>query len=182
MAKFYDEITEKLQAFIAKQHLFFVATAAPNGRISLSPKGLDSFRVLNANRVAFMNLTGSGNETAAHLAADGRLTIMFCSFAEKPLILRLYGYGQSVHKQDAAWAEFARLFPQAVGNRNIILMEVESVQASCGFAIPFYDYQGDRDLLTQWAENRGAEGVQRYWYENNQVSIDGLPTYLLENT
>jgi hypothetical protein len=182
MAKFYQEITDELQAFISTQHLFFVATAAQNGRINLSPKGLDSFRVLNANQVAFMNLTGSGNETAAHLAADGRLTIMFCSFAEKPLILRLYGNGRAIHRQEAKWTEFAPLFPQAPGNRNIILMDVEAVQTSCGFAVPLYEYQDDRDLLTQWAENRGMAGLQRYWSEKNQVSIDGLPTYLLENT
>ncbi len=182
MAKFHEKINADLQAFIAAQHLFFVATAAPNGRINLSPKGLDSFRVLNPNHVAFMNMTGSGNETAAHLAADGRLTIMFCSFTEKPLILRLYGHGRAVHKPNAEWGELEKLFPSVLGNRNIILMSVESVQTSCGFAVPLYEYQTDRDLLTQWAENRGEANLQRYWSENNQKSIDGLPTYLLENT
>ena len=181
MAKFHAELTDDLQTFIAAQHMFFVATAPPNGRINLSPKGLDCFRILGANQVAFMNLTGSGNETAAHLAADGRLTIMFCSFDGKPLILRLYGTGRAIHQQDAEWAEYVPLFPPAPNNRNIILMDVESVQTSCGFAVPLYDYQGDRDLLTRWAENRGEEGVQRYWVEKNQVSIDGLPTYLLES-
>ncbi|WP_420630331.1 pyridoxamine 5'-phosphate oxidase family protein [Candidatus Leptofilum sp.] len=181
MAKFYEALSEDLQAFIAAQHMFFVATAPANGRINLSPKGLDCFRIINANQVAFMNLTGSGNETAAHLAADGRLTIMFCSFAGKPLILRLYGTGRAIHQQDAEWVDYVPLFPPAPNNRNIILMDIESVQSSCGFAVPLYDYRGDRDLLLRWAENRCEEGVQRYWVEKNQASIDGLPTYLLES-
>lgn len=185
MAQFYDSLNDKLTAFIREQHLFFVASGVADyrsgsfGRINLSPKGMDTFRVLDANRVAFMNLTGSGNETAAHLLADGRLTIMFCSFTEKPLILRLYGHGRAVHRRDKEWDEYAPLFPESVGNRNIILMDVESVQTSCGFAVPFYDYAGERPLLTEWAENRGEAGLAKYWAEKNQVSIDGLPTKLL---
>ena len=181
MAQFYDSISEKQQAFIAGQKMFFVATEPENGRINLSPKGLDSFRVLDANRVAFMNRTGSGNETAAHLYENGRITIMFCSFEGQPLILRLYGMGKSIQRRDAAWDEYAKLFPESVGNRNIILMDVESVQTSCGFAVPFYTYQGDRDLLDEWADNRGADGLEKYWAEKNQMSIDGLPTKLLRD-
>lgn len=181
MAQFYDSISKKQQAFIEAQKMFFVATAPQNGRINLSPKGLDSFRVLDGNRVAFMNRTGSGNETAAHLYENGRITIMFCSFAGKPLILRLYGQGKSIHRRDAQWAEYASFFPDAIGNRNVILMDVESVQTSCGFAVPFYEYQGDRDLLDAWADNRGEDGVGKYWAEKNQVSIDGLPTKLLRD-
>lgn len=179
MAQFYDSISEKQQAFIAAQKMFFVATAPENGRINLSPKGLDSFRVLDGNRVAFMNRTGSGNETAAHLVENGRITIMFCAFEGQPLIMRLYGQGKSIHRRDAAWDEYAPLFPENVGNRNIILVEVEAVQTSCGFAVPLYDYQGDRDLLDAWADKRGAEGLEKYWAEKNQTSIDGLPTMLL---
>ncbi len=156
-----------------------MATAPENGRISLSPKGLDTFRVLDANRVAFMNRTGSGNETAAHLHENGRITLMFCSFEGQPLILRLYGQGKSISRRDDMWDEYAALFPEAVGNRNIILMDVESVQTSCGFAVPLYEYQGDRTLLDEWADNRGRDGVEKYWAEKNQVSIDGLPTKLL---
>lgn len=179
MAQFYDSISEKQQVFIAAQQMFFVATAPENGRINLSPKGLDSFRVLDGNRVAFMNRTGSGNETAAHLYENGRITIMFCSFAGQPLILRLYGQGKSIQRRDAEWDEYAVLFPESVGNRNIILVDVESVQTSCGFAVPLYEYQGDRDLLDEWADKRGADGVENYWSAKNQVSIDGLPTKLL---
>lgn len=179
MAQFYDSINEKNQQFIEGQKIFFVASAPGNGRINLSPKGLDSFRVLGPNQVAFMNLTGSGNETAAHLHENGRITIMFCSFAGQPLILRLYGQGKSIAMRDVEWASYAPLFPKAAGNRNIIVMDVESVQTSCGFAVPLYEYQEDRQLLTEWAENRGEEAVQEYWVEKNQVSIDGLPTELL---
>ena len=155
MAKFYESLNENLTNFITRQHIFFVATAPANGRVNLSPKGMDTFRVLDENRVAFMNLTGSGNETAAHLAENGRLTIMFCSFADKPLILRLYGSGRAFHRRDAAWQTMAPLFPAAIGNRNIILMNIDSVQTSCGFAVPYYEFQGERPLLTEWAENRG---------------------------
>lgn len=180
MAQFYDSINEKQQAFIAAQKMFFVASAPENGRINLSPKGLDSFRVLDANRVAFMNLTGSGNETAAHLHENGRITIMFCAFEGQPLILRLFGQGKSIPRRDPQWAEYAPLFPHSISNRNIILVDVDSVQTSCGFAVPLYEFQEHRALLTDWAENRGADGVEKYWAEKNQVSIDGLPTMLLK--
>ena len=179
MAQFYDSISEKNQQFIEAQKIFFVASAPENGRINLSPKGLDSFRVLDPNKVAFMNLTGSGNETAAHLHENGRMTIMFCALEGQPLILRLYGQGKSVVKRDVEWESYAPLFPQAAGNRNIIVMDVESVQTSCGFAVPLYEYKEDRQLLTEWAENRGEAAVQEYWVEKNQVSIDGLPTKLV---
>ena len=179
MAQFYDSINEKNQAFIEAQKLFFVATAPENGRINLSPKGYDSFRVLGPNQVAFMNLTGSGNETAAHLNENGRITFMFCAFAGQPLILRLYGKGRSIHRRDAEWDEYVSLFPDSIGNRNIILVDVESVQTSCGFAVPFYEFQGERPLLTEWTENRGADGVETYQSAKNQESIDGLPTKLL---
>jgi len=179
MAKFYDKLTPQLQDFIARQHIFFVATAPVNGRINLSPKGMDTFRVLDAKRAAFMNLTGSGNETAAHLADDGRITIMFCSFEEKPLILRLYGYGRAIHQHDAAWAEYAPLFPESEGGRNIILIEIDSLQTSCGFGVPLYDYRGEREALVKFIEAKGEEGIRRYWVEKNQISIDGLPTHLL---
>ncbi len=179
MAKFYEELTPQLQDFIARQHLFFVATAPVNGRINLSPKGMDTFRVLDAGRAAFMNLTGSGNETAAHLAENGRITIMFCSFDEKPLILRLYGYGRALHQHDAEWDKYVNLFPEKIGNRNIILIDIKSVQTSCGFGVPFYEYQGDRDQLEKGDARRGPDGIRQYWLEKNQVSIDGLPTNLL---
>ncbi len=180
MAKFYNELSDDLQSFIARQHIFFVATAPENGRINLSPKGMDAFRCVNSNQVMFLNVTGSGNETAAHLAENGRLTIMFCSFEKRPLILRLYGTGKAIHPRDAEWASLFAQFDPIPGARQIITMQVESVQTSCGFAVPFYEFQGERNALKKWAENQGEDGLKTYQQENNQESIDGLPTFLLE--
>lgn len=180
MAKFFDELNDFLTDFIAEQKIFFTASAPANGRLNLSPKGMDTFRVLNSSQVAYMNLTGSGNETAAHLAENGRLTIMFCSFTEKPLILRLYGKGQAIHPRSETWSEMAPLFPESVGNRQIIVMNIESVQTACGFAVPFYEYQGEREQLAGWANHQGEDGIQTYWENRNQVSIDGQPTHILD--
>jgi hypothetical protein len=180
MAKFFDELDDFLTDFIAEQKMFFTASAPANGRLNLSPKGMDTFRVLSSSQVAYMNLTGSGNETAAHLAENGRLTIMFCSFTEKPLILRLYGTGQAIHSRDEGWAELAPLFPESVGNRQIIVMDIDSIQTACGFAVPFYKYQGEREQLSRWANNQGEDGIQTYWENRNQVSIDGQPTHILD--
>ncbi len=181
MAKFYNELSEDLQTFIAEQHIFFVATAAENGRINLSPKGMDTFRCVSSSQVMFLNVTGSGNETAAHLAENGRITIMFCSFEKRPLILRLYGTGKAIHLRDAEWETLLAQFDPLPGARQIIQLQVESVQTSCGFGVPFYEFQGERDTLNRSAMQKGEAGLQQYWEEKNQVSIDGLPTFLLED-
>lgn len=180
MAKFFPALDDNLKAFIAKQHIFFVATAPADGRISLSPKGLDSLRVLDDMRVAYLDLTGSGNETAAHLLADGRMTMMFCSFEGDHLILRLYGKGRSVKPSDAEWAELAPRFPTFPGTRQIILLEIESLQTSCGAGVPLYAYTGERDALLRWVTKKGEAGVRDYQHEKNRLSIDGLPTGLFE--
>ena len=180
MAKFFDAIEEKHSAFIAKQQMYFVATAAADGRVNLSPKGYDSLRVLGPNRVIWLNLTGSGNETAAHLQEVNRMTIMFCAVEGAPLILRLYGTAQTVHPRDEAWAELSAHFKDSPGNRQIFDMQVESVQTSCGFAVPFFDFVGERDTLRKDAEHKGTDGIQEYWEKKNVVSIDGLPTGLFE--
>ncbi len=179
MAKFYPEITEELQNFIAQQHLFFTATAPPDGRINLSPKGIDSFRILNRNTVAYLDLTGSGNETSAHLLQNNRITLMFCSFTEKPWILRLYGQGKVVRPRDSQWTDAIAPFPKTPGTRQIIEVSVQSLQTSCGMGVPLYDYAGERKSLIHWAEQKGEAGLQQYWEQKNQVSIDGLPTELL---
>ncbi len=178
MAKFIDELSDDLQDFIAKQHIFFVATAPINGRINLSPKGMDTFRCVNSKQVMFLNLTGSGNESAAHLAQNGRLTIMFCSFEKRPLILRLYGNGRVIHPRDAEWDSLIEPFSHLAGARQFILLDIESVQTSCGFAVPFYEFQGDREALQRVNIEKGEEKLQEYRRNRNQVSIDGLPTYL----
>jgi predicted pyridoxine 5'-phosphate oxidase superfamily flavin-nucleotide-binding protein len=182
MARFYPQLEDSHRSFIAAQHLFFTATATAAGRINLSPKGMDSLRVLDPRRVAYLDLTGSGNETAAHLAHDGRITLMFCSFDADPLILRLYGQGRAVRRQDADWAGLRGHFPDLPGARQLIVVDVDSVQTSCGAAVPHYDYRGERDTLVRWIEKKGPVGLLDYWREKNTVSIDGLPTRLLEDS
>ena len=182
MAKFTESISEAHAAFIDAQPLFFVATAPPGGRINISPKGLDgTFTILGPNRVAFLNLTGSGNETAAHLRQDPRITLMFCAFAGDPKILRLYGTARAVHPRDAEWPALAALFPDLPGKRQVIVVEVESVNSSCGFAVPLMDFKQHRPMLPAWAERKGADGIERYWRDRNATSFDGLPTGILED-
>lgn len=181
MAKFYDKLTKRLQTFIKKQKIFFVATAPEEGRINLSPKGMDSLRVVNENRVLWLNVTGSGNETAAHLLANPRITLMMCSFGSVPNILRIYGKGQAIHPGDADWKEVVRLFPETPGTRQIFDIKVESAQTSCGMSIPFFDYKGEREALNDWAREKGEEGIQKYWQDRNLISIDGKPTGLEAN-
>jgi len=176
MAKFYEELNDGLQSFIAKQKIFFTATAVNEKRINLSPKGMDTFRCLDKNTAAYLNLTGSGNETAAHLLVDDRITIMFCSFDQGPLILRLYGKAKSVHQHDEEWEKYFSHFTDIPGKRQIIVMRIESAQTSCGYSIPFYEFKGERNQLVEWAQKKGEEGVREYWRENNQRSIDGLET------
>lgn len=180
MAKFYTKITSRIHKFIETQKIFFVATAPNIGRINLSPKGMDSFRVLEENRVLWLNVTGSGNETAAHLLENNRITIMFCSFEGAPNILRLYGKGKEVKEGDASWDELIQLFPKIPGTRQIFDITIESAQTSCGMSIPFFDYKGEREALNNWAAEKGKEKITAYWAEKNQKSIDGLPTKILE--
>ncbi|MGE5028190.1 MAG: pyridoxamine 5'-phosphate oxidase family protein [Betaproteobacteria bacterium] len=182
MARFYPALDDNLKAFITRQHVFFVATAARDGRINLSPKGLDSLRMLDDRRIAYLDLTGSGNETAAHLRADGRMTLMFCAFEGDHLILRLYGRGRVVRPNDPEWGILAPQFPALPGARQIILLEIESLQTSCGAGVPLYAYTGEREALLRWVEKKGEQGVRDYQHEKNQVSIDGLPTGLFEET
>ena len=179
MAKFYTSITKRVQLFIEKQKVFFVATAPKNGRINLSPKGMDSFRVINENRVLWLNVTGSGNETAAHLLEDNRITIMFCSFEDAPNILRLYGRGKEIKPTDKDWNNVVSLFPKTPGTRQIFDITIESAQTSCGMSIPFFDYKGERDELNNWATEKGDSGIKQYWKDKNVTSIDGLPTEIL---
>ncbi len=178
MAKFYPRLDAQLCEFIGQQQLFFTATAPLDGRINLSPKGIDTFRCLDFDRVAYLDLTGSGNETAAHLHQNGRLTIMFCSFTDRPLILRLYGTGSVVRPDTLQWDNLIDNFTDLPGKRQIILLQLESVQTSCGYGVPIYELQTERSTLIDWAANKGSEGVQAYQLQKNQTSIDGLSTHL----
>jgi hypothetical protein len=180
MAKFYTELNESLREFISAQHIYFNASAPVKGRINISPKGLDTFRILSDRCVAYLDLTGSECETAAHIAENGRLTLMFCSFDEKPLIVRLYGRGRVVHLRDPEWQELHAHFTDYPGERQIILLDIESIMTTCGFAVPRFEYKGERDQLTEYTCKVGEEGMDDYRRRKNQMSIDGLPTYLLE--
>ncbi|MEM6446147.1 MAG: pyridoxamine 5'-phosphate oxidase family protein [Cyanobacteria bacterium J06642_2] len=178
MAKFYDELTEPLQRFVAKQQIFFTGTAPHEGRVNVSPKGMDTFRCLSSKEVAYLDLTGSGNETSAHIEENGRLTLMLCSFVGKPTILRMYGRGRVIRQGDADWKTYAGHFELLPGARQIIKLDIDSVQTSCGFGVPMYEYAGDRSELVEWAEKKGDRGLHEYRHKKNRVSIDGLPTGL----
>lgn len=180
MAKFYDQIDAKTQDFIEKQHMFFVASAplSAEGHVNVSPKGADSLRVLSPNRVAYIDLIGSGNETSAHLLENGRVTFMFCAFEGPANIVRLFGQGRTILPTDAEWAELSPLFPEYINTRQIILADIDLVQTSCGYVVPFMDFVGERDTHTRWAENKGEDGLTAYVAEKNVQSLDGLPTRL----
>ncbi|QPJ66502.1 MAG: pyridoxamine 5'-phosphate oxidase family protein [Candidatus Nitrohelix vancouverensis] len=180
MSKLYTQLDEKLQAFILKQKLFFVGTADREGRVNVSPKGLDSLRIIDANRIAWLNLTGSGNETAAHVLEIPRMTLMFCSMEGDPMILRAYGTARMIQSRDDEWAEWKDLFPEYPGSRQIFLLDVDLVQTSCGFAVPLFEYVGDRDDLIYWTNKIGDDGVIKYWEKNNVKSLDGKPTKIFE--
>ncbi len=176
MADQYPELSDKLIEFIGKQHMFFVGTAAATGFVNVSPKGMDSFRVINNKQVAWLNLTGSGNESAAHVLETSRMTIMFCSFDKQPMILRLYGKAIVVHPRDTAWKKLSSLFPDLAGARQIFQVELDLVQTSCGFAVPHYEFVADRTALISWAKNQGEDGIKRYWQQKNTLSMDGKKT------
>jgi hypothetical protein len=180
MAKRYDEISQELMQFIWQQQMFFVATAPADGHVNLSPKGLDSLRVLDPNTVIWLNVTGSGNETAAHVLENGRMTIMFCAFEGKPLILRLYGEARVVHPRDAEWESLLAHFDALAdaGARQIFVLKVSMVQTSCGMGVPLLDYQGQRTQLVEWAEKKGPEGIADYWDKKNRLTLDGRPTQI----
>jgi len=179
MADQHPSIDDRLQRFIEAQHMFFTGTAAAEGRVNVSPKGMDSLRVLGPNRIIWRNVTGSGNETAGHLKQVNRMTLMWCSFTLKPMILRAYGTAKTIHPRDADWDTLNAHFAPFDGARQIYDMSVEMMQTSCGYAVPFYDHKADRDTLIKWTADRGSEGVKTYWKDRNQATIDGIPTGIL---
>lgn len=174
MAQFFDSIGEDHRAMIARQPVFFTATAAPEGRINLSPKGYDVFRILSDTRVAWLDLGGSGNETHAHLAADGRITVMFCNFEQPALILRLYGHARAVLPADAEWDALVTRFNILPGTRQIFVMDVDQVQTSCGYGVPLMVLDRERPTLVKYHEKADPDE----WVAKQQArdrSIDGLP-------
>jgi hypothetical protein len=183
MAKQFERIESIHREFIERQHIFFNSSAVASGHVNVSPRDVASLRVLGANSVVYLDRTGSGNETAAHLLANGRLTLMFCSFDGPPLILRLYGQGHILHRHSAEYDTLLASHFESVeppGARQMVKLDVELVQTSCGFGVPLYEYVGERDQLIRWAESKGEEGLDDYRRQKNARSIDGLPTGLFE--
>ncbi len=182
MGKVFDQITETLQVFITQQRLFFVATAplSAEGHVNLSPKGMDSFRILSPNQVAYMDMTGSGNETSAHIAENRRITFMFCAFEGPPNIVRLYGAGRTILPTSPEWERLAAHFTLHTGTRQIILADIHRVSTACGYAVPFFDYVGERETLVKYWEVKGEEAIPDYHRAKNLTSIDGLSTPLCE--
>ena len=183
MADHFEKIEPIHREFILRQKVFFNASAAAEGRVNVSPRDVASLRVLSDNRVAYLDLTGSGNETAAHLRANGRLTLMFCSYEGAPLILRLYGQGRILRRGSDEYrqllaVEFDGYEPP--GSRQIVQLQVERVQTSCGYNVPQFDYRQNRDALRRWSEAKGPEGLEQYRREKNALSIDGLPTGMFD--
>ena len=179
MGKRFNEIGDQRREFIEQQKMFFVGTADSDGRVNVSPKGMDSLKVMGDNRVVWLNMTGSGNETAAHLIENDRMTIMFCAFEGSPMILRLFGHAKVIHPRDSEWDGLFSMFRAIPGARQIMDMQVDLVQESCGMAVPLFDFNEQRDLLEQWADRKGDQGLHEYWESRNQVSIDGKPTRIL---
>lgn len=177
MGKVFDGIDASLREWIAAQHLFFVATAplSGDGRVNVSPRGLDSLSILDDHTVAWLDLTGSGAETIAHLRENGRITLMFCSFDARPRIVRLHGRGRVVLPGEALFAEVDAEHPGHVGARAVIVVDVDRVSDSCGWGVPQMDFVADRDIMRPWAEKKGPDGLEQYRAEKNAVSLDGLP-------
>ena len=179
MATDYPALDGKLKAFIARQHIFFTATAAAGTRINISPRSTDWLRVIGDNAAVYLDKTGSGMETAAHTLADGRITFMFCAFDKPPMILRLYGEGRAIFRGTAEYADLLAAHfgnSEPLGARQMVLIDFDLVKTSCGYGVPFFDYTGERDTLDRWAEAKGEDGIVDYWAQKNVVSMDGLPT------
>ena len=179
MAKQYPEIPDQINSFILQQRIFFVATAASDGRINLSPKGMDSLRIPGKNRVIWLNVTGSGNETSAHVQENPRMTLMFTAFEGDPMILRLYGNARVVHQNDSDWEELFSQFNPIPGSKQIFDLKVDLVQTSCGMAVPFFDYKQEREQLNDFTIKKGEQAIKEYWKKKNQFSIDGKPTNIV---
>ncbi len=181
MAKFHDVLSQELKSFIEEQKIFFVASATAESRVNVSPKGTDCLRRIDDQTYAYLDLTGSGNETSAHIYADGRLTLMFCSFGEKPQILRLFGRGEIVPLASERGQQLSSQVNLLPGARQFVIIHVESILTSCGFSIPHFEYTGEREVLTEWADKQGVERLRKYRGQKNLKSIDGLPTHLDSN-
>jgi len=182
MAVKFKSINKAHKEFMEKQKMFVIGSAGADGFINVSPKGMDSFKIIDENTVVWMNHTGSGNETSAHIQENGRMTIMFNSFDKTPLILKLYGKAIVIHDADERWEEMSSYFVEYIGARQFFEMKIELVLTSCGFGVPQYKYIGERNKLQKWAEKKGRDGMKAYWAEKNVESLDGVKTNVIERS
>jgi len=180
MAVKFDSINKEHKAFIEAQKMFVIGSAGAEGFINVSPKGMDSFRIIDENTVVWLNYTGSGNETSAHVQENGRMTVMFNSFDKAPLILKLYGIATVIHESDDRWDEMSAHFESSDGTRQFFEMKVELVLTSCGYAVPKYEFKGERNTLKKWMDQKGREGIKEYWAENNVETLNGVETNVLK--
>ncbi|MEA2048051.1 MAG: pyridoxamine 5'-phosphate oxidase family protein [Campylobacterota bacterium] len=180
MAVKFDKINEEHKAFILNQKMFVIGSAGADGFINVSPKGMDSLKIIDENTVVWLNYTGSGNETSAHVQENGRMTIMFNSYDKAPLILKLYGDASVIHETDKRWDEMVAHFETHVGSRQFFEMKVELVLTSCGYGVPLYAFKGERNTLKKWAEKKGREGIRLYWSENNVKTLNGVETHIMQ--
>ncbi|MFX3633259.1 MAG: pyridoxamine 5'-phosphate oxidase family protein [Candidatus Pristimantibacillus sp.] len=180
MGKQFASLLPEHEQFIARQHIFFVGSAplSQEGHVNISPKGHDALRILSPNRAAYLDMTGSGNETSAHILENGRITIMFCAFDGSPNIMRLYGTGSVILPESSEWEQLYPLFSPLPGARQIVMINIDIVKTSCGYAVPFMSYTSERETLKRWAVQKGEDGLKEYVQQKNTVSIDGLPTHL----
>lgn len=172
----YDAFEPAHEKFIAKQSIFFVGSAASTGLINVSPKGMDSLRILSPNRILWRNMTGSGNETATHVSQSPRMTLMWCAFEGPPMILRAYGTARPIYRQESDWAEYDALFDPDPAARQLFDVSVDMVQKSCGYAVPQMDFIAERDTLKDWAARKGEDGIHKYWATRNAKTLDGVET------
>jgi hypothetical protein len=185
VAKQFESIDARLKDFIGRQHIFFTASATGDSRINISPRETGCLRVIDANTVVYLDRTGSGNETSAHLRADGRLTIMFCAVEGPPMILRLYGRGRTIHRNSSEYGNILITHyggSEPSGARQFILLDIDLVQTSCGFGVPLFDYKAERPSLDQWTDTKGPDGIEMYRREKNSYSMDGLPTGMFDDS
>lgn len=182
MAKQFDTLSDDHRAFITRQHIFFTASATDTSRINVTPREIGALRIIDNNTVIYLDRTGSGNETAAHMLADGRMTIMFCAVAGPPQIMRLYGRGEAINHRtpefDTLIAEHYNTTP--LGTRQIMRLRFDLVQTSCGYGVPLFEHQGERASLENWHTNKSEDEIKDYWSEKNLTSMDGLKTGLLD--
>ncbi len=173
MAEKFDKLDQKHIEFINNQHIFFVATAGCEGFVNLSPKGMDTLKIINPNKIIWLNYTGSGNESAAHVQENARMTIMWCSFDKKPLILKVYGKAKEIRENNNKWAEANKYFKMTNGVRQYFELDISLVLTSCGYGVPYFEYKGERDTLIKWIENKGNIGIKEYQKQNNTISLNG---------